>query len=66
VLATRGGVTLDQWLSTLPFAAVGAAAFLGGLRIRNHVNASTFRSWVKRGLFVIALVLLLQDIYERV
>jgi uncharacterized membrane protein YfcA len=66
VLSTRGGVPLAQWAATLPFAAVGAAAFLAGLRIRNRIDAATFRTWVKRALFVIAVVLLAQNVYVRV
>ncbi len=60
VLATRGGVTGAQWLATLPLAAISIAAFFAGLRIRHRIDAQTFRTWVKRALFVIALVLLTQ------
>jgi hypothetical protein len=62
VLATRGGVTAAQWLVTLPFAVLAVAAFWVGLRIRNRIDAGTFRTWVKRALFVIALVLLVQNV----
>jgi hypothetical protein len=64
VLATRGGVPMDQWLATLPLAAIGAAVFFVGLRIRNRIDAQTYRTWVKRALFVIALVLLVQYAYS--
>jgi len=30
------------------------------VRIRNRIDAATFRVWVKRGLFIIALGLLAQ------
>lgn len=60
VLATRGGITAAQWLATLPLAVIAVAAFFAGLRIRNRIDARTFRLWVKRALFVIALVLLAQ------
>lgn len=65
VLATRGGVTAAEWLATLPLVVVGVAAFLLGLRIRNRIDAVTFRVWVKRALFVIALVLLGQYAFSR-
>ena len=64
VLATRGGITAAQWLATLPLAAIAVAAFFGGLRIRHRIDARTFRLWVKRALFVIALVLLAQYAYS--
>jgi hypothetical protein len=41
---------------------LAVAAFWVGLRIRNRIDARTFRTWVKRALFVIALVLLAQNV----
>lgn len=64
VLATRGGVGMDEWLATLPFVAIGVTGSLIGVRIRHRINALTFRVWVKRALFVIALVLLGQYGYS--
>jgi uncharacterized membrane protein YfcA len=58
VLATRGGVAMGEWIATLPFVAIGVAGSLIGVRIRNRIDATTFRVWVKRALFVIALGLL--------
>lgn len=66
VLATRGGVGMDEWLATLPFVAIGIAGSLIGVRIRNRIDAVTFRVWVKRALFVIALGLLGQYGYSLV
>jgi uncharacterized membrane protein YfcA len=63
VLATRGGVTVAEWLATLPLAAIAVGGFFVGLRIRHRIDARTFRIWVKRALFVIALVLLAQFVY---
>jgi len=64
VLATRGGVGMDEWLATLPFVAIGVAGSLIGVRIRNRIDAVAFRAWVKRALFVIALGLLGQYCYS--
>jgi uncharacterized membrane protein YfcA len=64
VLATRGGVPMTEWIATLPLAAIGAAVFFVGLRIRHRIDAATYRLWVKRALFVIALVLLGQYAYS--
>jgi uncharacterized membrane protein YfcA len=64
VLATRGGVTAAEWMATVPLVAIGIAAFFVGLRIRNRIDAPTYRLWVKRALFVIALVLLAQQAWS--
>jgi uncharacterized membrane protein YfcA len=58
VLATQGGVSVAEWLATLPFVVVGVAGSLIGVRIRDRIDAVTFRVWVKRALLVIALGLL--------
>ena len=65
VLATRGGVTAAEWLATLPFALIATIVFFAGLRIRNRGTAETYRAWVKRALFILALVMLLQYAYSR-
>jgi uncharacterized protein len=64
VLATRGGVPASEWIATLPLAAIGAGVFFIGLRIRHRIDAETYRLWVKRALFMIALVLLGQHVYS--
>ena len=66
VLTAHGGVTLDQWLATLPLAAIVVAGSLIGVRIRSRIDAATFRLWVKRALLVIALVLIAQYGYSRI
>lgn len=58
VLTAGGGVAVDQWLATLPLVVIGVVGSLTGVRIRNRIDAPAFRKWVKRALFVIALVLL--------
>ncbi len=58
VLTLHGGVGMGEWLATLPLVAAGVAGSFVGVRIRNRIDAATFRIWVKRALFVIALVLL--------
>lgn len=65
ILATRGGVGLDEWLATLPLVAIGVAGSLVGVRIRNRIDAAVFRAWVKRALLVIALGLIAQYGYSR-
>jgi len=65
VLTLRGGVGMDEWLATLPLVAIGVAGSFAGVRIRNRIDAATFRLWVKRALFAIALVLLGQYAFTR-
>jgi len=64
VLTLRGSVGMDEWLATLPLVAIGVAGSIVGVRIRNRIDAATFRLWVKRALFAIALVLLGQYVYS--
>ena len=64
ILATSGGVGAAEWLATLPLVAVGVAGSWCGVRIRHRIDAPTYRRWVKRGLFVIAIGLLAQYVYS--
>ena len=65
VMSADGGVTAAQWLATLPFVVIGATASFAGVRLRNRVDAPTYRAWVKRGLFVISLALIAQFAYSQ-
>jgi len=65
VLTAHGGVTVAEWAGTLPLIAISVAAFFVGLRVRNRIDAPTYRRWVKRALFVIAAVLLAQYGHSR-
>ena len=65
VMTAGGGVTMAQWLATLPFVAIGAGASYAGVRLRDRIDAPTYRAWVKRALFVISLALLGQFGYSQ-
>ena len=57
-------VRVGAWVSVSGTTAVIAAGtVLAGIRIRNRVDAMTYRGWLKKALFVIALLLLLQYAY---
>lgn len=60
VLTLEGGVTWSQWAMTLPFAAVVIATTQVGINIRNRIDTATYRRWLLRMLFVIAVFLLMQ------
>src|SRR5262245_4782117 len=64
VLTLYGGVSGAEWLATLPLAALGVFASIAGVRLRHRIDAHTYRVWVKRALFVIALGLLAQYAYS--
>lgn len=62
-LAASGGVSVAQWLVTLPLAVVSAISVLYGIRTRSRIAAATYRYWLRYALFAIALVLLGQYAY---
>jgi uncharacterized membrane protein YfcA len=62
-LASVGGVGAAQWLATLPLVAVASVTVLYGMRVRTRLHAAAYRMWLKRALFVMALILLVQYAY---
>lgn len=52
-------------LATAPLALLAVAALLVGMEIRKRVDAATYRGWLRKVLFIIALVLILQVILSR-
>jgi uncharacterized membrane protein YfcA len=52
-----GTLTADIFLVTAPFAVVGVAALVAGMTLRAKVAANTYRGWMKKVLWVVALVL---------
>ena len=65
-LALAGGVAPAVWLSTVPFAAAGAAALFGGIALRNRISAETYRRWLRGALWVIAVLLIGQFAWRSV
>jgi uncharacterized membrane protein YfcA len=63
-LAAAGGISAAFWLATLPLAVIGAAGALYGVKIRHRIDAAAYRQWLKRALFAIAILLLLQTAYR--
>ncbi|MDH5534130.1 MAG: sulfite exporter TauE/SafE family protein [Betaproteobacteria bacterium] len=64
-LATAGGVPWVEWAATLPLAVVATFTALRGVTIRSRIDAATYRVWLKRALFAMALILLGQYAYGR-
>jgi hypothetical protein len=65
-LASAGGVGASQWAMTLPLAVVAASGTLYGVRVRNRIDAATYRRWLRGALLAIALILIAQYVYETV
>jgi uncharacterized membrane protein YfcA len=63
-LVAVGGVGAAQWLATLPLVAVALVTVVYGMRVRSRFNAAAYRMWLKRALFVMALILLIQYAYS--
>ena len=49
-LAIGTDIPQALWLSTVPLCAIGIATSLAGTRIRNRVDAATYRRWLKQAL----------------
>lgn len=60
VLTTEGGVTWTQWAVTLPFAVMVTATTLVGVHLRQRIDTASYRRWLLRLLFAIALALAVQ------
>lgn len=63
-LATVGGVTAVQWAMTLPLAVIGSAGAWYGVKVRNRIDAPTYRKWLRGALYAIAGILIAQYLYE--
>lgn len=59
-LATTAGIAPVQWLSTVPLIALSTAGAAYGIRVRSSLDATTYRKWLKRALFAIAVMLCVQ------
>ena len=60
ILTLEGGVTWPQWAASLPFAGIATATTIYGIKNRDRIDAKSYRRWLLRLLFVIALVLVIQ------
>lgn len=64
-LATAGAVPIVQWAATLPLVLLATATAWGGVAIRSRIDAPTYRSWLKRALYLMAIILLGQLGYAK-
>ncbi len=66
VFGYSGIMTSSLLLFTLPFAALSAVALFGGMRMRERVDAETYRKYLHRVLVVMVFVLTGQYLLELV
>lgn len=63
-LAAGDIATPAIWLMTLPLAVLAMIASLLGGRVRSRINGATYGRWMRRMLFAMAMILLLQVVYR--
>ena len=60
ILGQSGTLTGEVLLATIPIAVITAIALWGGMFIRKKIVADTYRRWMRKVLFFIALILIVQ------
>jgi hypothetical protein len=58
VFAASGVFTFNTLLATLPIAGISVLALIIGMILHSRIDPVTYRGWMRRVLFVIALVLI--------
>lgn len=61
--ALYGNVAAALWLTAAALAIPAIAALLGGMRVREKIDAPTYRKWLRGALWVMAALLLGQYAY---
>jgi uncharacterized membrane protein YfcA len=56
----NGGITLAQWLATVPWAVVAAAGLVAGRRVHRRVGTESYARWLRRFLWVMVVLLIVQ------
>lgn len=64
-LAASGMATLELWMATLPLAVIATFTSLAGSRVRNRIDAASYRRWLQLLLLAMATLLLLQFTYRQ-
>ena len=60
VFAVSGILTLSSLAATLPLAAAGLIALAVGMTFRDRLDDQTYRGWLRRVLFLLSLLLIVQ------
>lgn len=59
-LAMSGAVSPQGWLAIGALAVPSVAALFAGMRVRDRIDAATYRRWLRGALWVMAILLLAQ------
>ncbi|MBC7780448.1 MAG: TSUP family transporter [Proteobacteria bacterium] len=63
-LTMLGGVSVWQWVATIPLALVAVVAQHQGIRVRGSIEPATYRVWLRLALLAMALVIVVQYVGE--
>jgi uncharacterized membrane protein YfcA len=59
-LAAAGALSSPTWLAVAGLSVPAVAGLFGGMRVRERIDAETYRRWLRKALGVMAILLLLQ------
>jgi uncharacterized membrane protein YfcA len=59
-LAGTGALTPAAWAAVAGFSVPAVAALAAGMRVRSRIDAQTYRAWLRKALWVMAVLLVLQ------
>ena len=57
-LAASGALTTSTWITVAGLSVPAVAALAVGMRLRERIDAHTYRAWLRKALWVMAFVLL--------
>jgi len=59
-LAASGALSAPMWLAVAGLSVPAVAGLAGGMRVRERIDAQTYRRWLRKALAVMVILLLLQ------
>jgi len=59
-LAAAGALSAATWAAVAGLAVPSVAALVAGMRVRDRIDAQTYRAWLRKALWVMVVLLLLQ------
>src|SRR6185503_14108371 len=59
-LAAAGALSAATWAAVAGLTVPAVAALAAGMRVRDRIDAQTYRSWLRKALWVMVVLLLLQ------
>jgi hypothetical protein len=57
-LAASGALSLATWVTVAALTVPAVAALAAGMRMRDRIDAQTYRGWLRKALWIMALVLI--------